>query len=202
MPGRVGTIIGRAGGLIMGGPGIMGMWPLILCQKSPIPSPALLPNPPTPASWPWRSPVLRHMIFARPRSSPPNDGRLGHLLLHMQLETGAWYWLVHIAVPPIQFSNSELSSFFHWAFEYLWTSLKHLFSLKCFIQVFLKYLNFLIQYMTIILNSYLWRESSHCPHFCKTRVLVANLFLCSYCFCFRNLTWECGFVSFFVHMVW
>ena len=27
MPGRVGTIIGRAGGLIMGGPGIMGMWP-------------------------------------------------------------------------------------------------------------------------------------------------------------------------------
>ena len=27
MPGRVGTILGRAGGLIMGGPGIMGMWP-------------------------------------------------------------------------------------------------------------------------------------------------------------------------------
>lgn len=27
MPGRVGTIIGRAGGLIIGGPGIMGMWP-------------------------------------------------------------------------------------------------------------------------------------------------------------------------------
>lgn len=25
MPGRVGTIIGRAGGLIIGGPGIMGM---------------------------------------------------------------------------------------------------------------------------------------------------------------------------------
>ena len=32
----------------------------------------------------------------------PNDGRLGHLLLHMQLETGApGYWLVHIVVPPI-----------------------------------------------------------------------------------------------------
>jgi hypothetical protein len=26
-----------------------------------------------------------YMIFARPRASPPNDGRLGHLLLHMQL---------------------------------------------------------------------------------------------------------------------
>jgi hypothetical protein len=35
---------------------------------------ALLPNPPTPASWPWHSPVLGHMIFARPRASPPIDG--------------------------------------------------------------------------------------------------------------------------------
>jgi hypothetical protein len=49
----------------------------------------LLPNPPTPTSWPWRSPVLGHIIFARSRASPPNDGRLGHLLLHMQLETRA-----------------------------------------------------------------------------------------------------------------
>jgi hypothetical protein len=57
---------------------------------SPIPSPnPLLPNPPTPASWPWHSPVLRHMIFARPRAFPPSDGQLGHLLLHMQLETRA-----------------------------------------------------------------------------------------------------------------
>jgi hypothetical protein len=34
-----------------------------------------------------------------------NDGRLGHLLLHMQLETrarGGGYWLVHIVVPPIE----------------------------------------------------------------------------------------------------
>jgi hypothetical protein len=35
-------------------------------------------------------------------ASPPNDGRLGHLLLQMQLETWApGYWLVHIVVPPI-----------------------------------------------------------------------------------------------------
>jgi hypothetical protein len=29
--------------------------------------PALLPYPPTPTSWPWRSPVLVYIKFARPR---------------------------------------------------------------------------------------------------------------------------------------
>jgi hypothetical protein len=58
--------------------------------QSPLyPPPALLPNPPTPASWPWHSPVLGHMIFARPKASPPIDGQLGHPLLHMQLETSS-----------------------------------------------------------------------------------------------------------------
>jgi hypothetical protein len=58
--------------------------------KSPLyPLSALLPYPPTPASWPWRSPVLGHIKFARPRASLLNDGLLGHLLLHMQLETRA-----------------------------------------------------------------------------------------------------------------
>jgi hypothetical protein len=51
--------------------------------------PSLLPYPPTPTYWPWHSPVLRYIIFARPRASPPNDGQLGHHLLHMQLETRA-----------------------------------------------------------------------------------------------------------------
>jgi hypothetical protein len=43
------------------------------------------------------------MIFSRPRASPPIDGRLGHPLLYMQLETQLWesYWLLHIVVPPI-----------------------------------------------------------------------------------------------------
>jgi hypothetical protein len=59
----------------------------MLSPKPPYPSPALLPSPPTPTSWPWCSPVLGHMIFARPRASPPIDGQLGHLLLYMQLET-------------------------------------------------------------------------------------------------------------------
>jgi hypothetical protein len=30
-------------------------------------TPALLPYPLTPTSWPWCSPVLRHIKFARPR---------------------------------------------------------------------------------------------------------------------------------------
>ena len=36
-------------------------------------------------------------------ASLPNDGQLGHLLLHMHLETRALggYWLVHIVVPPM-----------------------------------------------------------------------------------------------------
>jgi hypothetical protein len=55
----------------------------------------LLPNPPTPTSWPCHFPVLGHMNFARPRASPPIDGcRLGHPLLHMQLETQLWGVLV------------------------------------------------------------------------------------------------------------
>jgi hypothetical protein len=60
----------------------------MLSPKSPIPSPQLL-YPPTPTSWPWCSPVLRHIKFARQGASFPNDGRLNHLLLHMQLETRA-----------------------------------------------------------------------------------------------------------------
>ena len=58
------------------------------------PSSALFPYPPTPTSWPWHSPVLGHMIFARPKASPSIDGRLGHPLPHMQLDTQFWGVLV------------------------------------------------------------------------------------------------------------
>jgi hypothetical protein len=35
-------------------------------------------------------------------ASLSTDGRLGHLLIHMQLESRApGYWLIHIVVPPI-----------------------------------------------------------------------------------------------------
>jgi hypothetical protein len=58
-------------------------------ESSLYPPSALLPYPPTPTSWPWHSPALGHIKFGRPRAFLPNDGRLGHLLLHMQLETQA-----------------------------------------------------------------------------------------------------------------
>jgi hypothetical protein len=58
--------------------------------ESPLyPPPTLLHNPPTPTSWPWHSPELGHIIFTRPRATPPSDDRLGHLLLYMQLEKQA-----------------------------------------------------------------------------------------------------------------
>ena len=38
----------------------------MLSWKFPIPSPTLLPYPPTPASWPWHFPVLGHIKFASP----------------------------------------------------------------------------------------------------------------------------------------
>jgi hypothetical protein len=58
--------------------------------QSPLYPPlALLPNQPTPVFWSWHYPVLGHMIFTKPRASPPIDGRLGHPLLHMQLEIQA-----------------------------------------------------------------------------------------------------------------
>jgi hypothetical protein len=68
----------------------------MLSPKPPISSllpcspthPLLLPGPA------WHSPVLWHMIFARPRASPLSDGQLGHPLLHMQLETQLWGVLV------------------------------------------------------------------------------------------------------------
>jgi hypothetical protein len=36
-------------------------------KSSLYPPPTLFPYPPTPTSWPWRSPVLGHIKFARPR---------------------------------------------------------------------------------------------------------------------------------------
>jgi hypothetical protein len=61
------------------------------------------PTHPIQLPGPGISSVLGHVIFTRPRASPPTDGPLGHLLLHMQLETQFWwYWLVQIVDPPIR----------------------------------------------------------------------------------------------------
>jgi hypothetical protein len=58
-------------------------------ENSLYPPSALLPYPRTPTSWPWHSPVLRHIKLQYQGASLPSDGRLGHLLLHMQLEIQA-----------------------------------------------------------------------------------------------------------------
>jgi hypothetical protein len=60
----------------------------MLSQTSRILSPPL-PYPPTPTSWGLCSPVLRHIKLHNQWASLSTDGQLGHLLIHMQLETGA-----------------------------------------------------------------------------------------------------------------
>jgi hypothetical protein len=73
----------------------------MLSQKSPIPTPPI-PYSPTPPFWPWRYPVRGIKSLQVQRASLSSDGWLGHLLIHMQLETRApGYWLVHNVVPPI-----------------------------------------------------------------------------------------------------
>jgi hypothetical protein len=52
--------------------------------------PALLPYPPTPASWPWHSAVLGHKSLQYQEASLPSDGRLGHLLIYMQMQLETW----------------------------------------------------------------------------------------------------------------
>jgi hypothetical protein len=46
----------------------------------------LHPNPLTPASSTWHSPILGHRTFTRPRASPHIDDWLGYPLLHIWLE--------------------------------------------------------------------------------------------------------------------
>ena len=60
---------------------------LVSPPKIPYPLPPPHASQPTHShSWSWYSPILGHAIFERPRASPPIDGRLGHPLLHMQIE--------------------------------------------------------------------------------------------------------------------
>ena len=67
---------------------------LVSPLKIPYPLPLpLLTNPPTPASWPWHSPILGHRTFTGSRASPPIDDRLSHPLLHMQLEPWVLPWV-------------------------------------------------------------------------------------------------------------
>ena len=77
-----------------------------------------LPYSPTPTFWPWHSPVLGHIKFAIQWASLSLDGQLGHLLIHMQLESRAPGVLVssyccstyRVAVPFNSLGNFSSSS--------------------------------------------------------------------------------------------
>ena len=73
----------------------------MLSQTSPILPP--LPYPPTPTSWPWNSPVLRHIKFAIPRglSSQWWPTRPSSATYAARDTSSGGYWLVHIVDPPI-----------------------------------------------------------------------------------------------------
>ena len=62
-----------------------------------------LPYPPTPTSWPWRSPVLRHIKFVRPMGLSFHwwPTRLSSDTYAARDTSSRGYWLVHIVVPPI-----------------------------------------------------------------------------------------------------
>jgi hypothetical protein len=74
----------------------------MLSQKSPITSPPL-PYPLIPIFFGPGVPLYWGIYSLRVQwASLSSDGRLGHLLIHMQLESRApGYWLVHNVVPPI-----------------------------------------------------------------------------------------------------
>jgi hypothetical protein len=72
----------------------------MLSEKSPISSP-LLPYPPIPIFGPGIPLYWGLKSLCVQWASLSSDGRLGHLLIHMQLESRATgYWLVHIVVAP------------------------------------------------------------------------------------------------------
>jgi hypothetical protein len=86
----------------------------MLSQKYPIPYPPL-PYPPIPIFFGPGAPLYWGVYSLRVQwAALSSDGRLGHLLIHMQLESRApGYWLIHNVVPPfilyfILFMYSEI----------------------------------------------------------------------------------------------
>jgi hypothetical protein len=71
--------------------------------KSPHPLPHPLLHPPTPTSWPWHSPVLRQIKFARPMglSFPWWPTRPSSDIYAARDTSSGGYWVVHIVVLPI-----------------------------------------------------------------------------------------------------
>jgi hypothetical protein len=93
-------------------------------SENPLSPPPHTAPYPTPSSFLTLAfPYNGHRTFTGPRTSTPIDDKLGHPLLHMQLEpwvppfvlllllfligslvkgSSGWYWLVHIIVPPME----------------------------------------------------------------------------------------------------
>jgi hypothetical protein len=65
--------------------------------------PQPLPHPPTPTSWPWRSPVLRQIKFTRPMDLSFHwwPGKPSSDTYAARDRSSGGYWVVHIVVPPI-----------------------------------------------------------------------------------------------------
>jgi hypothetical protein len=70
-------------------------------SKAPIPSPTLLLNPPTPASWPWHSPVLglvsfiyfiRYFVYLLFKCYPENSLYPLPILFPYPLTPTSWPW--------------------------------------------------------------------------------------------------------------
>jgi hypothetical protein len=88
--------------------------------KVPHTLPHPLPHPPTPTSWPWHSPVLRHIRSARPMGlsfhwwwTRPFSDTYATRDRSSGGREGGGYWLVHIVVPPIglQIPPNSLGTF-------------------------------------------------------------------------------------------
>ena len=74
----------------------------MLYQKSPIPTHPHSPTHPLPLFGPGVPLYWSILILRVQWASLSSDGQLGHLLIHMQLESRApGYWLAHNVVPPI-----------------------------------------------------------------------------------------------------
>jgi hypothetical protein len=71
--------------------------------KSPHTLPHPFPHLPTPTSWPWLSPVLRHIKFAKPMGLSFHwwPTRPSSATYAARDTSSGEYWVVHIVVPPI-----------------------------------------------------------------------------------------------------
>jgi hypothetical protein len=87
----------------------------MLSQKVPHTLPHPLPHPPTPTSWPWRSPVLRHIRSAQPMglsfhrwpTRPSSDTYAGRDMSSVGVMVSSYCCSTYkVADPPISLGTS------------------------------------------------------------------------------------------------